>query len=74
MKIENNEHKILAGIRITKPGTKNNFIVESEIGASPHCLNSYWICRDDGEGGNFPIKDVCNVLYDALEKYFLENH
>jgi hypothetical protein len=30
--------------------------------------------NEEGEGGQFNAMDVFNVVYDALDKYFKENH
>lgn len=32
-----------------------------------------WIDNQDGEGGAFDAKEVENVIYEALDKYFREN-
>jgi hypothetical protein len=33
-----------------------------------------WLSRRDGEAGDFPAQEVENVIYEALDKYFRENH
>jgi hypothetical protein len=33
-----------------------------------------WLDTQDGEGGQFNADDVADVIYNALEKYFKENH
>lgn len=36
--------------------------------------NRVWLSREDGEGGAFSEQEVENVIYEALDKYFRENH
>lgn len=33
-----------------------------------------WLNNESGEGGQFPSDEVSNVIYEALEKYFKDNH
>lgn len=33
-----------------------------------------WLSRACGEGGEFNSKEIDNVIYQALTKYFQENH
>jgi hypothetical protein len=33
-----------------------------------------WLSREDGEAGDFPAEEVEKVIYEALDKYFRENH
>lgn len=33
-----------------------------------------WVDREDGEGGQFDADEIADVIYNALDKYFQENH
>jgi hypothetical protein len=33
-----------------------------------------WIDNEEGEGGTFPADEVADVIYQALDRYFKENH
>lgn len=36
--------------------------------------NQIWLQNQDEEGAEFPADEVCDVIYNALNKYFKENH
>lgn len=58
-------------IKIYAPKTDSYYqLSTSKCGTN----DKVWLFNQDGEGGDFDADEVANVIYNALDKYFNENH
>jgi hypothetical protein len=55
-----------------KDGEKYFAMIDAE--SSLIFKTNIWLENQDGEGGDFNLDEVSDVIYNALDKYFKENH
>jgi hypothetical protein len=61
----------MPSITFYKKDSNHNFSISSQLSLQRRA--HIWVKREDGEGMDVSEKEIDNVIYEALDKYFKEN-
>lgn len=61
----------MSSITFYKKDSECSFSISSQL--SLHRRTHIWVKREDGEGMDVSEKEIDNVIYEALDKYFKDN-